>query len=132
MKAMVLRAPGDLELSDVSLPEVPAGHVLVRITHSGLCGTDLKIYKGAIPARYPLIMGHEMVGELDSGERVIVKMRAALRDLLSLPHRTNQSVSRRRLDRARDQWRIRGVRGGPGQPGLPASRFSRHPNRTAD
>ena len=44
---------------------------LVRITHSGLCGTDLKIYNGAIPAQYPLIMGHEMVGEVD-GRRVIV------------------------------------------------------------
>jgi L-iditol 2-dehydrogenase len=69
---MVLRAPSDLALSDVALPQVPAGHVLVRITHSGLCGTDLKIYKGAIPAEYPLIMGHEMVGQLDDGARVIV------------------------------------------------------------
>jgi L-iditol 2-dehydrogenase len=69
---MVLRAPNELELDDVALPELPAGHVLVRITHSGLCGTDLKIYKGAIPARYPLIMGHEMVGEIAGGERVIV------------------------------------------------------------
>jgi L-iditol 2-dehydrogenase len=72
MKAMVLHAPSELALDDVALPEVPAGHVLARITHSGLCGTDLKIYKGAIPAQYPLIMGHEMVGELVSGERVIV------------------------------------------------------------
>jgi len=72
MKAMVLRAPSDLALADVALPQVPAGHVLVRITNSGLCGTDLKIYKGAIPAQYPLIMGHEMVGELVGGERVII------------------------------------------------------------
>jgi L-iditol 2-dehydrogenase len=72
MKAMVLRAPSDLALDDVALPQVPSGHVLVRITHSGLCGTDLKIYKGAIPAQYPLIMGHEMVGELVGGERVII------------------------------------------------------------
>jgi 2-desacetyl-2-hydroxyethyl bacteriochlorophyllide A dehydrogenase len=69
---MVLRAPSDLALADVAQPRVPAGHVLVRITHSGLCGTDLKIYKGAIPALYPLIMGHEMVGELASGDRVII------------------------------------------------------------
>jgi 2-desacetyl-2-hydroxyethyl bacteriochlorophyllide A dehydrogenase len=68
MKAMVLRAPSDLALDEVARPEVPAGHVLVRITNSGLCGTDLKIYKGAIPARYPLIMGHEMIGELVGGE----------------------------------------------------------------
>jgi len=72
MRAMVLRAPGDLTLDDVALPQAPSGHVLVRITHSGLCGTDLKIYKGAIPAQYPLIMGHEMVGELAGGGRVII------------------------------------------------------------
>ncbi len=69
---MVLRAPCELALDDVALPQVPAGHVLVRITHSGLCGTDLKIYKGAIRAQYPLIMGHEMVGEVSGGERVII------------------------------------------------------------
>jgi L-iditol 2-dehydrogenase len=70
---MVLRAPGDLAMEDVAPPPVPAGHALVRITSSGLCGTDLKIYQGAIPARYPLIMGHEMVGEVvGRGERVIV------------------------------------------------------------
>jgi len=72
MKAMVLRAPEDLALSNVARPEAEPGQVLVRITHSGLCGTDLKIYKGAIPARYPLIMGHEMVGELENGGRVII------------------------------------------------------------
>ncbi len=72
MKAMLLRAPNDLALADVAPPPVPAGHVLVRVTHSGLCGTDLKIYKGAIPAEYPLIMGHEMVGEVAGGGRVIV------------------------------------------------------------
>src|ERR1700676_2779626 len=68
MKAMVLRAPSQLALDEVARPEVPPGHVLVRITNSGLCGTDLKIYKGAIPAKYPLIMGHEMIGELVGGE----------------------------------------------------------------
>lgn len=68
MRAMVLRAPSSLALDDVAEPRVAPGHVLVRITHSGLCGTDLKIYKGAIPAQYPLIMGHEMVGEVVGGE----------------------------------------------------------------
>ena len=38
--------------------------MLVRVTHSGICGTDYKIYKGAIPVAYPRIMGHEMVGEV--------------------------------------------------------------------
>src|SRR5262245_30108233 len=64
MKAMVLRAPRELVLDDVSRPRVEPGHVLVRVTHSGVCGTDLKIYHGAIRVDYPRIMGHEMVGEV--------------------------------------------------------------------
>ncbi len=68
MKAMVLNAPSNVALEDVATPEVRPGQVLVRITNSGICGTDLKIYKGAIPAKYPLIMGHEMIGEVMRGE----------------------------------------------------------------
>ena len=36
---------------------------LVKMTHSGICGTDYKIYSGAIPVGYPRVMGHEMAGE---------------------------------------------------------------------
>ena len=67
MKAMVLTAPSTLALDEVARPEAPPGYVLVRITHSGLCGTDVKIYNGSIHAKYPLIMGHEMIGELIGG-----------------------------------------------------------------
>ena len=55
-----------------TLPSSQLGMSWCGSLTAGLCGTDLKIFKGAIPARYPLIMGHEMVGELASGERVIV------------------------------------------------------------
>ncbi len=69
---MVLQGPGRLALDDVAVPAAGQGEVIVRITHSGLCGTDLKIFKGAIPVEYPRIMGHEMIGELPGGERVVV------------------------------------------------------------
>jgi len=82
---MVLRAPSDLVLDEVARPQPAAGQVLVRITHSGICGTDWKIYNGSIPVTYPRIMGHEMAGEivsvgagletrppLSAGERVII------------------------------------------------------------
>src|SRR5437870_3234617 len=81
MKAMVLRAPNDLVADDVAVPAAdPARDVVVRVTHSGICGTDFKIYSGAIPVSYPRIMGHEMIGEVVSagngavspGDRVIV------------------------------------------------------------
>ena len=67
MRAIVLRKPFDLALADVTRPEPGAGDVLIRMTHSGICGTDLKIFTGAMPAPYPIIMGHEMVGEVIGG-----------------------------------------------------------------
>jgi 2-desacetyl-2-hydroxyethyl bacteriochlorophyllide A dehydrogenase len=70
---MVLRAPSDLVLDEVARPQPRPGEVLVRITHSGVCGTDYKIYNGSIPVPYPMIPGHEMAGErVDTGERVII------------------------------------------------------------
>jgi len=80
MKAMVLTAPGELKLDEVAKPAAGRSDVLVKVTHSGICGTDYKIFNGSIPVRYPRIMGHEMAGEVvdagDSnlrvGERVIV------------------------------------------------------------
>jgi L-iditol 2-dehydrogenase len=78
---MVLKAPGELVLDQVARPDPGPGEVLVRVTHSGICGTDLKIYKGAIPVQYPRILGHELVGEvveggnssaLRAGQRVVI------------------------------------------------------------
>jgi 2-desacetyl-2-hydroxyethyl bacteriochlorophyllide A dehydrogenase len=71
VKAVVLRNPGDLVVTDVPTPHPGAEEVLVRVTNSGICGTDLKIFTGGMPASYPVIMGHEISGEV-SGARVVV------------------------------------------------------------
>jgi 2-desacetyl-2-hydroxyethyl bacteriochlorophyllide A dehydrogenase len=68
MEAMVLRAPRELQRQTVERPVPGPDEVLVHVQNSGICGTDLKIYTGGIPVRYPLIMGHEMCGELIEGE----------------------------------------------------------------
>ena len=80
MKAMILRGPRELGLAEVRRPTLGHNQVLVRLTHTGVCGTDLHIFDGSIPVRHPLIMGHEMIGEvvegggdaLRPGQRVIV------------------------------------------------------------
>ncbi len=67
MRAMVLTAPGELDPANVERPSPNTGEAVIRVSHSGICGTDLKIYDGAIPVRHPLIMGHEMIGEVVEG-----------------------------------------------------------------
>ena len=80
MRAMVLTAPEQLIADEVEQPRPGADHVLVRVTHTGICGTDFKIYNGAIPVSYPRIMGHEMTGDvveggslgIRAGDRVVI------------------------------------------------------------
>lgn len=79
MKALLLRQPRDLAILDTDRPAASDGDVLLRVTGTGVCGTDLKIFTGAMPAALPLVMGHEVVGEvaegvsgLSAGTRVVV------------------------------------------------------------
>jgi 2-desacetyl-2-hydroxyethyl bacteriochlorophyllide A dehydrogenase len=66
---MVLTGPGELVPDEIAKPGAGGGQVLVHVTHSGICGTDYKIFNGSIPVTYPRVMGHEMVGEVaDPGE----------------------------------------------------------------
>ena len=67
MKAVVLRCPGDLAVSDVDAPRRVPDSVLVRVSRTGVCGTDLKIFSGAMPAACPLVMGHEIAGHVVEG-----------------------------------------------------------------
>lgn len=64
-KAMVLTAPGTLELQEFDLGPTPADHVLVKTSVTSVCSTDLKVFKGQTPfVNYPLVMGHEVAGQV--------------------------------------------------------------------
>jgi threonine 3-dehydrogenase len=69
MKALVKSksAPG-LWLADVPEPEVGINDVLIRVDRTGICGTDLHIYRWDDWARrtipVPMVVGHEFVGEV--------------------------------------------------------------------
>lgn len=63
MRAAVLHAPRDLRVETAPEPTAGPGEVLVRVRAAGVCGTDYRIWSGGRPVRYPLIMGHEFIGE---------------------------------------------------------------------
>lgn len=52
-----------MDLRELAEPEARAGHVVVRVSAVGLCGGDIRIYRGEHPyVRYPLVQGHEFCG----------------------------------------------------------------------
>lgn len=63
VRAVCVTSPGEIDVSDVPEPAGP-DQVLVRSRTVGICGTDVKVLTGAMPVAYPLIMGHEMVGDV--------------------------------------------------------------------
>lgn len=66
MKAMLLDGPGhSLREVDLPRPRARAGDVVVRVKACGVCRTDLHIVDGDLAqAVYPIVPGHEIVGEI--------------------------------------------------------------------
>ena len=64
MKALVFEGPGEKSWTDVPEPQIKhPTDVIVRIDTTTICGTDLHILKGDVPAVTPgRILGHEGVG----------------------------------------------------------------------
>jgi alcohol dehydrogenase len=68
MKALVYHGPGEKSLDERPMPELAAAtDVIVRMTRTTICGTDLHILKGDVPTCEPgRILGHEGVGVVHS------------------------------------------------------------------
>jgi len=69
MHALVKKkAEPGLWLDEVQVPSIGSNDVLIRVHRTGICGTDLHIYKWNAWARktvpVPLVIGHEFVGEI--------------------------------------------------------------------
>ncbi len=69
MKAILKsRAERGLWLEDVPEPEIGVNDVLIKVDRTGICGTDVHIYKWDEWARQtipvPMVVGHEFVGEI--------------------------------------------------------------------
>ncbi|MFQ5846465.1 MAG: zinc-dependent alcohol dehydrogenase family protein [Candidatus Methylomirabilales bacterium] len=72
MKAMLLDHPARVRVAPLREAEVPvptpgAGQVRLRVSHCGVCRTDLHIVEGDLPARKtPVIPGHQIVGSVEA------------------------------------------------------------------
>lgn len=68
VRAAVLEAAGaPLRLrDDVQIADPGPGQVRVRVTHCGVCHSDLSIVDGVFPSPLPVVLGHEAAGIVDA------------------------------------------------------------------
>ena len=92
MRAVVYHGPGRKAWEEVPDPEIIGdGDAIVRVDATTICGTDLRILKGDVPAvRTGRVLGHEAVGTIEEvgggvhtlapGDRVLVSCISACGD----------------------------------------------------
>jgi len=111
MRAVVWEAPTKVGVHDVPDPQIlNSRDVIVEVTSTAICGSDLHLYDGYIPTVMPGdVLGHEFMGEvvevgsdvhnLQVGDRVVVPFpiacgacRACERELYSLCENSNPNA----------------------------------------
>jgi threonine dehydrogenase-like Zn-dependent dehydrogenase len=69
MQAAVVTAPGSIEIQDITLPELAAGQVRIRLEGCGLCASNIPVWEGREWFSYPQEagnLGHEGWGIVDA------------------------------------------------------------------
>jgi len=83
MKALVFHHPGKVSIDNVPEPKIKhAEDIILRVTATAICGSDLHIYNGFFPQKRDMVLGHEFMGiveeigsnvtSLQVGDRVVV------------------------------------------------------------
>lgn len=83
MKALVFHHPKKVKVDEVADPILEKDtDVILKVTSTAICGSDLHIYNGFIPQLKDMVLGHEFMGiveevgegvkKLKKGDRVVV------------------------------------------------------------
>lgn len=82
MKVMMLTANQQMEVTEIELPPLADDHCRIKVSHVGVCSSDIQRSCENGAYAYPLVMGHELAGTLvecgssvtgfDMGERVVI------------------------------------------------------------
>ncbi|WDF53446.1 zinc-dependent alcohol dehydrogenase [Mucilaginibacter sp. KACC 22063] len=86
MKAAVFHKPGDIRYDTVEDPRIEdAGDVILKVTATAICGSDLHILDGGIPQAKPMVMGHEFMGIVEEVGSQVTKLKRGDRVVVPFP-----------------------------------------------
>ena len=84
MKALVFNGPRDVSVKNVPDAKIEQPtDVLVKITTTNICGSDLHMYEGRTDMKSGMVLGHENTGEVAEIGKAVVRIKVG--DRVSLP-----------------------------------------------
>jgi threonine dehydrogenase-like Zn-dependent dehydrogenase len=88
MKAAVIHGPGKVSCDNVSDPAVLHNRdIILKVTATAICGSDLHIYSGGIPQPRPMVLGHEFMGIVEETGSEVKNLRRGDRVVVPFPLR---------------------------------------------
>lgn len=76
MRAARIVEPGRMGIVEIPCPEPAAGDVQIQVMASGICGTDVHIFRGEYLGGYPVIPGHEFAGMVNAVGSGVTRFKA--------------------------------------------------------
>lgn len=86
MKAAVFHKIGDIRVDNVEDPKIEHPEDLIlRVTSTAICGSDLHIYDGFFPQLRDQVMGHEFMGVVEEVGNAVTKLKKGDRVIVPFP-----------------------------------------------
>ncbi|WP_088009407.1 zinc-dependent alcohol dehydrogenase [Indiicoccus explosivorum] len=83
MKAVTFQGTKDIQVKEVEDPRLQdRDDLIVRITSTAICGSDLHIYNGSIPTYHDYVIGHEPMGIVEEVGPDVTKVKKGDRVVL--------------------------------------------------
>ena len=76
MKALVIEKPGNARIRTVRVAPLGERDVRIKVKASGICGTDVHIFRGDYLGGYPVIPGHEFSGVIEEVGGKVTRFKA--------------------------------------------------------
>ena len=87
IQAAVVVTTRKMEIQTFDTPKINEDDGLLRVEMCGVCGSDPRIYNWTEPHRFPLIMGHELVGHIEEvGSRAAARWGVQIGDRVIVEH----------------------------------------------
>lgn len=86
MKAAVIHGPRMISYDTVPDPIIKNERdIILKVTATAICGSDLHIYSGGIPQPRPMVLGHEFMGIVEETGNAITNLKRGDRVVVPFP-----------------------------------------------